>query len=364
MRVLSTVAALLLLAALPAAAFELPWGGGKAEPAPMPPRPIVSEIVSASDDQDRSIPGAIAAKNQVTLGFQTLGRVVQRDVDLGDEVASGQLLARLDPEDLTGDVRAAQASLDAVLVQLSTAEATAERVRALAARNVASEAQLEQAEQALASAQAAVDQAQSELLRAQDTAGYTDLTAPFAGVISEVYENAGAVVQAGAPIVQLSAEDEQEALIDLPEAALATLPQDPSFLIWQENTPEVTVRATIDRIDPMADSATRTRRLHLALEEGAHFRLGALIRARLNEEEHTQLTLPDAAVLVRDGDEFVWRVSRDGAAASVSLVPVDTEGLLNGRLTVISGIGAGDEIVTRGIHSLTDGQQVGRRVAP
>lgn len=347
----------------PAMALDWPWQA-RADEANPAPRPVVSVIVEPASRYQRSVPGAIAARTQVNLGFQTLGRVVMRDVDTGERVQQGQVLARLDPEDLTGQVRAAQAAVQAAQVQLDTAIATEDRVRRLAARNVASTAQLEQAQQALAAAQSAASQAQSELLRAQDAAGFATITAPFDGVISAVFESPGAVVQAGAPVVQLSAEDQAEAVIDLPETTLAQLPDDPPLTVWDAMNPAGATSARIDRIEPLADSATRTRRVHLRLDDATGFRLGALIRVRIDEGHAQVLALPQAALWMRDDLAHVWRVTRGDQGASVAAVAVSTGAALGDQVAITGGLVAGDEVVIRGVHSLAEGQPVGRRISP
>lgn len=355
------------LLAGPAAAFQWPWGKAGAQSVDDTPRPIVTEILSDRDMKVRSVPGIVTARNQVTMAFQTLGRLVLRNVELGDDVSAGDILAELNPDDLADNVRAASAALDSAEVQLSTTLATAERTRALARRNVASTAQLEQAEQALAAAEATVEQARSELIRSQDAEGFAQMAAPFDGVISAVYANPGAVLNAGDPVLQLSAQDIREAVIDLPEAALSELDDTAVFTIWQDDDPQAVTRATVDRIEPLADIATRTRRVYLSLEDADHLRLGSLILARLAGETEIAMTLPEQAVLRQDGGDHVWRVTRPGADAetgSVTLVPVTLGAKLQGRVFVNEGLSPGDEIVIRGVHSLTEGQEVGRRVAP
>ncbi len=150
------IPAVLILVALAggAASFTLPWQKPKVEAAAAP-RPVVSILVSDTQAAGHSIPGVIAARIEVALGFQTLGRVTARNVDIGDVVRQGEVLATLNPDDLQGDVRTAQAAVEAAQVELRTARATAERTRSLVQRNVASTAQLEQAERTLAAAQAA-----------------------------------------------------------------------------------------------------------------------------------------------------------------------------------------------------------------
>ncbi|RQP06102.1 MAG: efflux RND transporter periplasmic adaptor subunit [Paracoccus sp. BP8] len=355
--------ALTLLAGT-AAGFTLPWRKPPAQPEAAP-RPVVSTLVSDAQAAGHSVPGVIAARIEVALGFQTLGRVTARNVDIGDVVRQGDVLATLNPDDLQGDVRAAQAAVEAAQVELRTAQASAERTRALARRNVASTAQLEQVERALAAAQATEQQAQSELIRARDAEGFAEMRAPFDGVISAVFANAGAVVSAGEPVLRLSTQDGIEAVIDLPDTVLSRVgPGDP-YEVWSENEPERILPATVSQIEPVADAVTRTRRIHLALGEDADLRLGALVRARPAGAAAARLVLPEAAILQRDNGAHVWVVSREGDQGTVSLRRIEVLGPPIGRsVTVASGLSPGEEVVIRGIHSLTEGQSVGPSVTP
>ena len=329
------------------------------------PRPVASIIVDDRPLPAHSVPGTITAKIEVALGFQTLGRVTARHVDVGTVVHQGQVLARLDPDDLQGKVQAARAAAEAAKVELETAQATAARTRALAKRNVASTAQLEQAERVLAAAQATDQLARSELIRALDAAGFADMRAPFEGVISAVFANAGAVVGAGDPVVQLAAQKGREAVIDLPEAALSRVRLDDRYEVWTESDPDNRQPARVTQIEPVADAATRTRRIHLALADDGSVRLGALIRARPLATGTPLPTLPVAAILTRNGQEQVWIVSRSDGSATVDLRTVRTLGpALGDRVSIAEGVAKGDEVVIRGIHSLTPGQPVGRRVTP
>lgn len=331
---------------------------------PGPPRPVVTEILEDGAEALRWIPGVVASRTQVTMAFQTLGRMVTRQVELGDRVEAGDQLAALAMEDLAATTRAARAAADAAEVQVRIARTTLERTQALASRGVASKAQLEQAQRAAVAAEAALAQARSELVRAKDAEGFAIMVAPFAGVVSAIYEAPGAVVGAGAPVLQLSAEDRREAVIDLPETVLARLPAGAAFTVWQRVQPAVEIAAVLDRIDPLADSATRTRRAYLSLPPDAPFRLGALIRARLGAAGAPVLTVAAEAIFERDGGLWVWSVTRGADGASVTAVPVVTGAELHGRVVVTDGLSEGDEVVVRGVRSLGEGQAVGRRVEP
>ncbi len=336
--------------------------GAASEPLP---RPVASIVLGDAALPEHSVPGTIVARIDVALGFQTLGRVTARNVDVGSVVREGEVLATLNPDDLQGDVRAAQAAVEAAAVEMDTAQATAKRTRALVKRNVSSTAQLEQAEQMLAAALAADQQARSELIRALDAAGFAEMKAPFDGVISAVYANAGAVVSAGEPVVQLSAQEGLEAVIDLPEAALSRVRQDEAYQVWSEYEADKPQSARVTQIEPVADQATRTRRIHLELADEARFRLGALIPARPVGNGVPVLIVPQSAILPPSAQQQVWVVPRTGQQATVGLRDIRTTGpAINGNIAVIEGLSPGDEVVTRGIHSLTPGQPVGRSVKP
>lgn len=392
-------AALLAAAAGPAGALELPFfGKGEAEaPPPAPPRPVVTEFAADTAAFNRSIPGVVAAVTEVRMAFQTLGRMTARPVDVGDRVAQGDLLARLAPEDLEGGVRAAEAAVAAAEVNLTTAENTAERARALASRNVASTAQLEQAEQGLAAAQSAVAQTRAQLESARNAEGFAVMTAPIAGVISDVQAAPGAVVAAGDPIMTLSSEDRLEARIDLTETQLRGLAPGDPFTIWRDPATEAgraeaegegaevpdpaqaasaaaaqtspPVEGIVSRIAPVADAQTRLRRVHLALPmavgETSGLRIGSLIRARRAGADALRLTVPAAAVVAGpEGGAGVWTVTRQGDGGTVALTPVTLGATEGGRTEVTGGLTPGAEVVVRGVHSLTQGQAVGPRVAP
>lgn len=370
---------LLAVLALPAQAqalslsLSLPWSRtAEAQPAP-PPRPVVSEVLSDHASRPRAVPGSVVARNEVALAFQTLGRVIARPVELGDLVDADAILARLDPEDLDGQVRAAEAAVAAAQAQFDATLATATRTRFLATREVASTAMLEQVENALAAANATLQQAQSQLIRARDQQGFAELTAPFDGVISAIWAEPGEVVQAGAPVVTLSGRNMREAIIDLTEAELAGMTPGTPWTVWQEADPQARFAAPVDRIAPLADSRTRTRRVHLSLPHEAPFRLGSLIRATRDDRGGQDLTLPAAAILqegsegtLHEGAATVWVVSRPmpgAATGTVARQPVTIAPRADGRVDV-TGLAAGTEVVIRGIHSLTEGQTVAQGVAP
>ena len=319
-------------------------------------RPVVSEIVTPDSVQSRLFTGTVEAEVTSTLAFLTLGRLATLQVALGDKVAKGAVLASLDQVTLDEDLSAAQAALEAAQARALFAAQSYDRVQALVKRAVASAVQLEQAQAALDTAKAAMVAAEADLARAKDAASYSTLTAPMDAIVTATLVDPGTVVTVGTPILTLAGLTGREAVLDVPPDILALLKVGDGF--------EVTGRASapiqgkLVRIDPAAGSGARSRRIHLALGDPPNtYRLGSLISARLATQSLSLLSVPQSALTGGPEAPQVWRV---GHGCKVALVPVTLGAALEDhRVVVTAGLTGGDEIVVRGVHSLTDGQTVG-----
>ncbi len=345
------LAALVVLRALPAPGQETS------------PRPVVSVIVGDSDRTARDYVGTVAARVESDLGFPLSGTLSDRTVEVGDLVARGAVLARLDPETLKAAVLAAQAGESMARHRLRSAEDALTRARTLYERGDESKARLEAAERAFTAARARLAQARAALARAQDRLDQATLRAPHDGVITQVMADPGAAVSVGQPVVRLAGTREREVVVDLSEATLAALPRDAvlvaHLLVADDRQAPIRLRS----IDPVADSSTRTRRLHFALDDvPPDFRLGALVRVELPNIGESVLTLPRGAVFDGPAGPSVWVVS--GSGRRVHAVPVTTAARFDGRVVISGGLKPGQEVVVKGVHSLAEGQTVGPRLTP
>lgn len=323
-------------------------------------RPVVSQIVQPDAALARSFTGGVVARTQISLAFQTLGRIAQRPVSVGDVVREGQVLARLDPYTLDEDVAAAEAALATARAQQETAVNGLKRARELQTRGVASTDRLEGAERAQAAADAAVQSAVADLARATDARGFSDLIAPMDGVIVATEAEAGAVVSAGTPVLVLASTSGNEAVIDMPSGLVGLLAAGDGFEVSLRAGATPPVASALRLIEPVIDPSSRTQRVHLALiDPPPGYRIGSLVRARpTGLQRDTLFILPQSAIL-RDGDvPHVWRVDPQTRAVARVSVTLAAEGV-DDRVAVTEGLQVGDEIVTRGIHSLTEGQIVG-----
>ncbi|MBP1861314.1 efflux RND transporter periplasmic adaptor subunit [Rhizobium herbae] len=319
-------------------------------------RPVLSQIAVLRPLPGSSFAGTVQPKVQTVFGPRVTGLLVARDVDTGDTVSRGQLLAALDPTALELAVGSARADLANKEATLANAVSVEQRTRALLKAGTETQAAVESAEQSTAAAQASVVQSRATLSKATEQLSYTQITAAFDGIVTETGAEVGQVVAAGASVVTVARPDDRDAVVDIPDGN-ALLPVGTPFLVSLQINPAMTVVGKVREIAPAADAATRTRRVKIALENPPEsFRLGTTITALLKEAAVEQMVLPATAILSRDGKSFVWVV--DEGDGTVKAREVVTGAEAGGNILISSGVDPGMRVVTAGVHSLKDGEKV------
>ena len=360
---MTRLSALLALLAAPAFASEGSVPSTVVAPSGEAPRPVVSEVVQSQATIARSWVGSIEAEQEISLGFLVLGTLAQRDADLGDIVKKGDVLARLDAADLDAGVRAAQAGVAIAEAQLDTARDAEARAQELLERGVGNQSAAEEAQNSLAAAQAQLAQANAQLEQAREQRSYADLTAPADGIITAVHAEAGATLDAGDAVFDLAAGQAREVIVSMTQDVATAMQIGTVFDIRLISNPEVVGQATLARIDPVSEHTSRTRDAHLTLapDSPPAFRLGTLITARLAANNGRIVTLSQGALIHEADPPAVWVVAAD---RSLSRRIIDVGARAAGRVLVLGGLNEGDEVLIRGVNSVTEGQKVGPRTAP
>ncbi|MGX9981303.1 efflux RND transporter periplasmic adaptor subunit [Methylobacterium fujisawaense] len=356
-----TYLALSLVAAALAACNGHGEEGGEAAAA-APIRPVLTQVVVPSDTvMFGPFAGTIEPRYQAQLGFQIPGRMVARDVTIGDLVTRGQRLAALDTIVTRFDLTRAEADLADAKAQAENAEAAEARTRRLMSGNSVAQATLDQAVAKRETARARVDQAMSSLQKARDQMGYTELKAEFDGVVTQRLAEVGQVLTAGQGVVTVARPDVREAVVDIPEVYVGALPADGIFTVALQSAPELTARGRVREIAPLAESGTRSKRIRISLDEpGPAFRLGATINVSLTRNVSPTVLLPASALFEDGGRRSVWVVSADGKSVSRRDVTVAAarDNAEDGRIAVVDGLKAGERVVVAGVHVLKEGQAV------
>ena len=321
-----------------------------------PVRPVMSTLVEPMQSGSTNTTGTVEPRYKTDLSFRVEGRLIARPVNVGDLVEKGQTVATIDPATLQLDLDSAIADVAKRQAHLTNAIAKAERQQKLITTNTTTKATLENVEQERANAQALMVRAQADLTKAHEQLSYAQLRSEFAGVVTAVGGEVGQVVRPGQSVVTVARPDIREAVVDIGADFPVPLRTGLPFTVSLQLNPATHVEGQVREIGPQADSATRTRRVRITLNNPPDtFRLGTTVTATVSGGQNSILRVPASAILTKDGVTFVWIV--DPSASTVSLHKIETVPDERG-IRVTGGLSAGARVVTAGIHSLKEGQQV------
>lgn len=342
--------ALLLLLPLAACQAESP------APAAEMPKPVqVAEITLIRAETGLAWTGTVRARHEVDLGFRAGGRIAERLVELGERVAAGQPLARLDPADLALALRAAEADLAAAEAQSRQAANDAARSAALLRAGHVAPAFDDQRQAAARAAAERVASARAALELARNRLSYATLRAPAAGVITAVIAEAGQVLAEGQPAFRLADPAERELLVRVPESALPALRDAVAEArFWAR--PEAPLGATLREVAPQADAALRTYAVRFALAGAPDWvALGMTGTVRLAQEAAPRATVPRGALHDRGFGPMLWRVTEAGG---VEAVPVRVHVLTEATAQVEGPLAPGERVVAMGAQLLDPASRV------
>jgi RND family efflux transporter MFP subunit len=302
----------------------------------------------------------IRARTESRLAFRVGGKLVERRVDVGAVVGPGQLLARIDPQDLRLGEEAASAAVQAAEVNADLAAAEFQRFRHLFEQGFISKAELERREAALKATRAQAVQARAQSGVQSNQAVYSALVADAGGVVTAVEAEPGAVVGAGTPIVRVALDGPRDAVFAVPEdkvalfRALQGRAGGVQLELWAQRG--VPVPATVREIAAAADPVTRTFLVKADVGRAA-VALGQTASVRVDiPAQPGVVKLPLTAVMQTQGRSAVWVV--DAATMTVKAQPIEVAGADANDVVVSAGLQPGQAVVTAGVHTLTPGQKV------
>lgn len=322
-------------------------------------RPVRTIVIRKQDIGDPLIvTGHLRARDEVSLAFRLSGKLIQRDLDVGDTVRAGQKVALLDAEVERSARDAAKADLLAAQAVLDQADASEKRQRRLLEGQVVSRDAYDIALRQLKTAKAQVDAAQARLKSAEEQLGYTELIAEHAGVITQTGAEPGEVVRAGQMILVLARQGGRDAVFDVPAQVIRdglSVGQDAE--VWLADSQDIRTIGRIREISPQADPITRNYRVKvelLQLPEGMF--LGATVVGRLRISVAQRIDIPSTALTMHKEKPAVWIV--DGTDMCVHRREITIERYTPNSVIVADGLQPGERIVTAGTQELHEGQAV------
>jgi membrane fusion protein, multidrug efflux system len=347
--------AALLVLLVASAGLAACGGGGDATPAIGQPqggggmaggRTAIVEtapVVEGSIARRVTVSGVVEPIRSIGVNSQLAGALLGVGVEEGSRVAVGTVMARMDDREL-------RAQYDGARTSLEVARAAFERSEQLLAREVITAAEWDRDRAAYAAARAQVDQLRTRI-------GFATVTAPVAGVVTEKLVERGDVVGSQARLFTIADVSTLVVRVAVSEMDVGELAPGQAVEVLLDAFPGRRLDGRIRRVFPSADPATRLVPVEVALAADAATvaRPGFLARVTLPLSSAVgTLLVPASAIVGENGNEAVFVIS-DGAAARR---PVTTGLVSEGRVQILSGVAAGEEIVTVGTNGLRDGAAV------
>ena len=303
--------------------------------------------------------GSIAAWQEASVGTEANGlRLAEVRVNVGDVVKRGQVLATFAPDTMNADVAQTRAVVAEAEATLAEAAANAQRARGLQATGALSEAAINQYLTAERTAKARVDAQRAMAQMQQLRLKQTQVLAPDFGVISARSATVGAVLPAGQELFRMIRQGRLEWRAEVAANDMASLKPGVAVLVTAGSGSAI--KGTVRMVAPTVDPQTRNGLVYVDLPSvngtsGSAARAGMFARGEFEVGSGSGLTLPQSAVMLRDGFSYVLRV---GADSKLAQVKVGVGRRVGDRIEITGGIDAAARVVASGGGFLGDGDTV------
>jgi RND family efflux transporter MFP subunit len=315
----------------------------------------VAPVGVIEEAHELRFPGTTRAVRRANLSFVVGGRLSERAVDLGDRVARGTPLARLDPQPFLNEVRSAEAVVAEVGARLEQISRDRHRLTRLRAGGVASEQELERTSSSQDQLRASVALAESRLREARRLLAEATLVAPFDGTVTAVHREPGEFVQEGAAVLAISGDDGFEIEVEVPESVASTLVEGQAATVSFPLAGVPAAPAWLKSVSRGTEGPGRLFPIVAQLQPTPGVIPGMAGELIVRASRGSHLAVPLASIIDPSGKHpYVFRVA-DGRAERV---PVEVRTLVGERITVVGALQAGDRVVVAGHAVLLDGDPV------
>lgn len=341
-------------------AVVLALASGRDDDAPVSREPMPVMSVTLTAPRAAPLPlqvpatGHVMAWQEAIIGAETEGlRLTEVHVNVGDLVARGQVLATFNAALVQADVAEAQAAVAVAEAEAQEADGNARRATLLEGSGAMSAQQISQYLAVAAVARARLDAARAAAQRQRVRLSHARVLAPADGIITARTATVGAVVPAGQELFRMIKDGRLEwrarvAVSDLERLA-------PGQVALVRVPGQAPIRGTLRMVSPDIDTQTHSGQVYVDLPRDSGVRAGTFVTGHVEVGEIPALTLPQTAVLLRDGFHYVMRV---GATSNVVAVKVDVGRRIGDRIEITRGLVAADRVIASGLSFLSEGDTV------
>lgn len=298
--------------------------------------------------------GNIAPWQEAVIGAEISGyRLTDVLVNVGAEVKKGELLAKIDSDMLSVELEQAKAMLMEAEAMLSEAHLNADRARKIETAGAMSAQQINQYLTAEQTALARVSAAKAKLKFDQLRLAKTRIVAPEDGLISARTAAVGSLTQPGQELFHIIRSNRLEWRAEVSSVDLNRIK--PGMTAWLTAPNGKRLQGKVRTVAPTVDTQTRNAIVYIDLPNDAAARAGMFARGEFELGATPALTLPQSAVLLRDGFSYVYRVDNNNQVVQLK---VTLGRRVGDRIEITSGLEAKTRVVVSGAGFLVDGDVV------
>ncbi|WP_455219600.1 efflux RND transporter periplasmic adaptor subunit [Kaarinaea lacus] len=335
---------------------------------PPPPTETIRSIrtitvTEPASGKVRRFSGVVEAATTSSLSFEVSGNVREVNVDVGQKISKGQVLARLDDKTFRLNVEAAEANVGRANVELEDARREVARLQDVASRGqgLVSQQMLDQAQANQDAARKNLSYAQSRLNLARRDLDRTVLRAPFDAVVAQRHVDAFQEVNRGQKLFDVHVEGAMEAAISIPESEIKLIylgqPGEVSFPAVQGQA----VKGVVSEISSTAGAANAFPVKLTILDSDSRIRPGLTTEVSLmlgSEEGDMAYLIPVQALVPRGAESKSYVYVFNAETSTVKMTAIEHGSIRDNNIIVESGLNAGDIIAVAGVSFLRDGQKV------
>ena len=299
--------------------------------------------------------GNIAAWQEVVISSELSGqRLTRVNVNVGDEVKRGQVLAEINSETIRADLAAAKASYAEAQAVLADAITNNKRIQQLKNTGAISAQESTQYQTSQATAQARLDAAKAQIESNQLRLAQTQVVSPDNGVISARTATVGSLAQTGQELFRLIRDHRLEWRAEVTTTDLYKLKQGMTAHVISPDPSQPKVTGQVRMIAPVIDPQTRYGLVYVDLPTTQAIRMGMFVKGEFDLGEKTAITIPQTALLLRDGFSYVFVLDQNNR---VTQKKVTTGRRQNDRVEILD-LPLNVKVVSSGTGFLTDGDLV------
>lgn len=301
--------------------------------------------------------GEIAAAKEAELSFLVGGKVIERNVNVGDVVQAGQVIAIIEANELNNELKVAAADLESTKASSKLAQENAARGARLLASEAIAKAQVDAAQTEARAADEKRKAAEAAYENAKRRVDHATLKATDDGTVTAVSVNAGEVVSPGQPIVKIAQKNGVDAVFDVSEKVFNMAPVDIKVHVSLLSDPKISTEGVVREVSPAADPITRTYKVKIALQNPPEaMAYGATVMGKAILPSASVIKIPASAITSENDRPAVYAV--DEKTNELLRLPVTVQSYAEENVYISDGLQNGQRIVVAGVSKLRPGQKV------